>query len=103
MTCGICRRSQEDGFRKFQCEGIDVAETCQTGEVPKLIEENQGFWELFLKILPGLFDGYGAPRFESIVAVFDVFGVKPGQRPVLMDKCLALIHVIKEIRDAGKQ
>ena len=98
MTCGICRRSQEDGFRKFECDGIDAVETCQTGEVPKLMEENQAFWELFLKILPGLFDGYGAPRLESIVAVLDVFGVEHGQRPVLMDKCLALIEEINRLK-----
>lgn len=88
MSCGICRRSQKDGFRTVRCGGIDTVPECPTGEIPKLMPENAPFWELFLRMRHGL-------SFESAVTLY---GVPAGQRPVLHDKLLALMDVLAEIR-----
>ncbi|MBW2341222.1 MAG: hypothetical protein JRF50_12915 [Deltaproteobacteria bacterium] len=99
MTCSVCRRAQEDGFRKFRCRGIETVEACHTGEVPKLIRENEPFWFLFQRMLPGLFDGYGGVNFTAIFQVLDLYKVPAGQRPIIHDKCLVVIAAVREIQE----
>ena len=98
MTCGICRRSQEDGFREFRCEGIDNVETCRTGEIPKLMPGNRAFAEFFNRVVYGLYDGWGALRVEVIETFLNIYGVPSGQRPVILDKCLALVIAINDVK-----
>ncbi len=98
MTCGLCQRSQRDGFRKnVKCDGIDTVDECPTKEVPKPSPENELFWQLFQRILPGLPNGMGGYNLEAIETVMNLYQVPEGQRPIIFDKCLAVITVIQEI------
>jgi len=97
MTCEFCRRLQKDGFEKVKCEGIEKVDECETGKVTKLHPGNRPFWWLFQRILPGLFGAYGAVNYSAIDSIFSLYGIDPGQRPVLHDNCLICINVIKEI------
>jgi len=99
MTCAICRRAQKDGFRETPCRGIEHVAACPTGEVPKLMRENEPFWFVFQRMLPGLFDGYGGVRFAAIGEVLDLYGVPQGQRPIVHDSCLVVIGVIRELQE----
>lgn len=102
MTCGFCRRAQEDGFKEIDCKGIDAVDECPAGEVPKLSPSNLRAWFLISRILPGLFDGYGAANYEAIEAVFRIYQTPPGQRAVLLDKCIIVISAIQEAREAER-
>lgn len=106
MTCGICRRSQKDGFtRGFVCEGIEHVEHCkrQTDRIPKLSRENERFRHYFTRMLPGLFDGFGGCNYQSITSVLETYRVPLGERPVVMDKALVLVEVMRQIREAEKK
>jgi len=100
MTCGICRRAQKDGFRKFDCKGISTVRECVSHELVKLHEGNEGFWFLFQRILPGLQDGFGGFNYDAINIVFDLYKmwITSGQRPLLFDKCLIVISAIVDAR-----
>lgn len=103
MSCNLCRRSQRDGYRPHvQCEGIESVKECPTGEVAVLAPENQKFWALFLRMLPGLVDGLGGFDYSAITTVMDVYGVPPGERLVIFDKALAVIYGIQEVREAER-
>lgn len=76
---------------------------CPTGEIPKLSPENRGFWFLFSRILPGLMDGYGAFKFETIGYIMNEYQVDPGQRPVIHEKCLIVMSAIREIQNEEEE
>lgn len=78
-------------------------DVCPTGEVPKLAAENKGFWFLFMRMLPGLMDGYGAFKFEAIKYVMDEYQVEPGQRPIIHEKCLVVMSAIREIQEEEEE
>lgn len=99
----MCRRSQEDGFLQIKCDGIDTVAKCPTGEVPKLCEKNRGFKFLLDRMLPGLCDAYGGFDFNAIGHVFELYGVPEGQRPVIHDKLMVVIDVIREVRKAEEK
>ena len=94
----MCRRSQDDGFRDIKCRGIENVDECPTGEVARLSEENRKFWHLFIKMLPGLCTAEGGFDFRAIDFVFETYRVPEGQRFILLDRCIIVIDVIKEIR-----
>lgn len=98
----MCKRSQRDGFRA-PCPGIEEVPECPRGEVPRLMSENERF-RLFLvsRIFPGLCDGWGAFRYETISEAFRMYNIPDGERPVLMDKCLMVIRAIQEVREAER-
>ncbi|MBU1067661.1 hypothetical protein KKE60_07720 [Patescibacteria group bacterium] len=102
MTCNLCQRSQRDGFRNFKCQGIETIDQCPTGEIARLAPENERFWDLFSRILPGLCDGFGGFNYRAIEFVMDVQNVSAGQRPIIFDKCLIMISVIEEGRAVEK-
>ena len=97
MTCGICRRSQRDGFRDVKCDGIETVDACPTNEIPKLAPENEWFWSLFQRMLPGLPNGMGGWNFQVIELVMNLYQVPKGQRLIIWDKCMAVITVLQEI------
>jgi len=103
MTCAICRRAQKDGFRDIRCKGIETVPECPTNEVPKLMAENEPFWFVFQRMLPGLFDGYGGVNFAAIIQVLDLYGVPAGQRPIVHDGCLTVIGAIRELQEQNKK
>ena len=103
MTCALCRRSQEDGFRKIRCKGIDHVDECPTGEVPKLLPGNRRFWEICRAALPGLFDGFGGVNYLAISYIMDLYGVPEGQRPIVHDKFLAVVKGIDEIKEQERK
>ena len=103
MSCTLCQWAQGDGFRTDKCLGIDKVEECPTGEMPKLSPKNRGFWFLFMKILPGLMDGYGAFKFEAIKFIMDEYQVDPGQRPIIHEKCLVAMGAIREVRNEEEE
>lgn len=101
QTCYACKRSQKAGWiKKIDCRGIDYVDECKhpTEKIPKLSEDNRKFWNLFIKILPGLCRFDNSFSYNSIDSVFRTWGVKEGQRPVLLDRCLIVIGVIQETR-----
>ena len=65
--------------------------------MPELAPANQGFWQLFQRMLPGLPNGMGGYNLEAITTVMELYQVPEGQRPIIFDKCLAVITVIQEI------
>jgi hypothetical protein len=78
-------------------------EQCPTGQVPKLLEENEGFIEFFHRASAGLFDGFGALRLEAVQTVCDLMGVPGGERPVILDLTLTCVKAIREIRETEKK
>jgi hypothetical protein len=98
MECSICRRSQRDGFRKLQCDGIEERDECPTREIPKLLKENHSFMLFFMEVLPVLFDGFGAIRIEALMTFFKIYNVPQGERRVIWRKSLAVIQAIRETR-----
>lgn len=74
-------------------------EICPTGEVFKLAPENEAFWELFQRILPGLPNGMGGLNLAAIMTVMDLYQVPQGQRPIIFDKCLVMISLLRENSD----
>ena len=98
MDCGICRRSQKDGFRKFKCEGIDYVDECRTKEVPKLSRENEPLCDFLLRYIGVLFDGFGGFNVQGLQALFDIYGIPEGQRPVVLDGAVRIVGVIRELR-----
>lgn len=99
MTCGICRRSQRDGFREVRCEGVETVETCPTGEIPKLLCGNERFSEALLRQIQVLRDGFGGVSAANLQALMDAYGVPVGQRPVCMEKAAAMIRGIDQVRE----
>jgi len=85
------------------CPGIDFVERCPRGLVPKLDPGNEGFLELFLRLLPGLFDGYGAARYEAIDYIMRHYGIQKPMRPIFHDKCLVMIQAVGEIREEKRR
>ena len=102
MTCEFCRRTQDDGFRTEKCAGIDFVERCPRGEIPKLLLVNKDFTFLLFRILPGLIDGMGGFKYESIQVIMEEYDVPKGMRPIIFDKCIVVIAAIKEMRDKNK-
>lgn len=45
----------------------------------------------------------GGCSYSSITIVFETYQVPVGERPVLMDKVLVLVQVIREIQEARRQ
>ena len=70
---------------------------CPTKEVPKPSPENERFWQLFQRMLPGLPNGMGGWNVQVIETVMNLYQVPPGQRPIIWDKCLAVITVLQEM------
>jgi len=103
MTCDFCRRTQEDGLKEIDCKGIDAVDECPAGEVPKLSPPNLRAWFLISRILPALMDGYGGVNYGTIEAVFRIYQVPSGQRPILLDKCIAVISAIREVRESERK
>lgn len=104
MTCGMCRRAQQDFDNITPCDGIEFVDECprDADKVPKLDQENEGFWFLMLRILPGLSNGFGGFDYNAIINVFNIYEVPQGQRPILHDKCLIVMRAISECREAKK-
>ncbi len=102
MECGICKRSQKDGFYNLKCKGLEYVEKCPRPHdpIPILSEENEKFWKLFDRIRSGLMGDGGFFNYGAIETVFRAWGVKDGQRPILLDRCLVVIEVIKRLRKA---
>ena len=65
--------------------------------------ENQPFWFLFMRMLPGITDAYGAFKFEAIKYVMDEYQVEAGQRPIIHEKCLSVMSAIREIQDEEEE
>ncbi len=105
-TCGICRRSQRDFYKKH-CPGIEVIDECpskdESTRVPKLAESNQGWWRLFRRMQPFLWDGFGGVRIEAVREVMTEFHVPTGQRPIIFDKCLVAIAAIRDVRHQDRE
>ena len=116
MECWKCRKQQADGFLKeFKCAGIEHVDQCSrpTDKVPKRSDENRRFWHLFKKIEPGLVKHkiqLGVQKgslamfktvefdYSAIDHVFNNYRIPTGQRPILYDKCIAVIEVIREVK-----
>ncbi len=100
MTCDLCRQAQRDGFKPdVSCEGIDHVDTCPTDEVPKLDETNQSFMHFFIeRLLPGLFGFEGTLDYQAIRFAFDTYGTSRHARPFVMEKILAIIRVLQELK-----
>ena len=105
MSCSFCRRTQEDKFSKFKCNGIETVDECRREyqKVPKLSEENERFSFLLHKILPVLCDGYGGFRHDAIAFAIELYGIPENQRPIIYDRCLTIVNVIQEIREIESQ
>jgi hypothetical protein len=97
MTCEFCLRLQHDKFRG-ECKGIDHVAECPTKEVPKLTEENERFVWLFSRISHGLWNGMGGADLGVVNEVCELFGVPEGERPVILDKTIAVMRAVNEIR-----
>lgn len=98
MSCGFCRQTQADGFRK-ECPGLDYVDACPTGEVPKLSPVNREFVALFVRMLPGLSSSTGGYDYNAIKVVMDIHGVPVMARPEILDKVISVIMVM----DAERQ
>lgn len=97
-TCGLCKRTQADFKDTEKCGGIETVRICPTGKVPKLTPNNRKFQELFFRILPGLCDGFGGFSFFGVDYVCRIFGVTPGEMPIVHDKILVIIACIEDAR-----
>lgn len=99
----MCIRSQRDGFRKFNCPGIEQVKTCRTGDVPSpLTRENQRVFSFYTKVQAFLFNGMGGADLSAVSAAFDIHQVPPGQRPVVMDRLSIIIQSIRENKEKEK-
>jgi hypothetical protein len=98
MTCEFCLRLQDDKFRE-ECAGIEYVTECPKKEVPKLMEENERFVWFFARIGPGLWNGMGGKNLNVIGQVCEIYGVPEGERPVILDLCLAISKGAEEARD----
>ena len=54
-------------------------------------------------MLPGLFDAMGGVRYNAIRQLLEDYGVVAGERAVIHDRVLALVGVIREIREHGRK
>lgn len=102
MTCGICRRSQKDGFKKIKCDGIESVEKCPGGDIPKLSRENKKAWWLLNRMLPGFYSAQGGFDYSVISLVFNLYNVPAGQRPILYDKFIHVIDAVIKMRKKNK-
>ena len=114
MNCRRCRTQQKDGFlNEVKCAGIEHVEECArtTDKVPKRSEENRRFWLLFEKMMPALVKhkiqlGIKEGRlamfewvefdYAAIDHVLNNYSIPTGQRPIIYDKCIAVIKIIKK-------
>lgn len=103
MDCNLCRRSQEDHKQGPVCRGIDTVAECPTGQIPKIMEGNEAFLDLFDRILPGLFDAWGGLHIDTVQTVCDLRAVPPGERPIILDKVLMCVKAIREVEDVERQ
>ncbi len=99
----MCRVQQEKGLWAGACQGVKWVEACPRAWVPNLAPENKRFWELFTRIMPGLFDGFGGVQYQAITEVLDLFGVPAGQRVIIHDKCLLMIKIWREVKEAERK
>lgn len=64
--------------------------------VPKLSEENDRFYFILSRILPGLHDGMGGFRYSAVETIFNDYGVTGGQRAVLWDRLIVYIQAWRD-------
>jgi hypothetical protein len=85
-------------------------EACPRGNVPKLTPENEQFRTLWRWIEPGflqrapiLFTSEKRTRMEKVIVgvnpaalteVCDIKNIEPGQRPIILGKCLVMADVL---------
>ena len=106
MTCSICRQAQRDWPKTNpQCNGIETVDECKraTQKVPKLLKDNEEFVFLLYKVLPVLCDGFGGFKHDAIEYLMDMHKVPEGQRPIIFDRFLIVIDVIREVREKERK
>lgn len=111
MTCGLCRQAQRDGFRNDPCPGMDgietlgssPVETCPTGEVVRLAPTLGRFKWLLERVWPQLWNGMGGVQPDALRHAFEVYGVPPGQKPVLNDFFNIVIFTAREATDRSRR
>lgn len=76
---------------------MDVINECPKGRAFKLSEENEEFWELFQRAMPGLIT-QGGFDYTALKTVFDVYALPVYRQIYYLDKAVCLLAVIREIR-----
>lgn len=71
--------------------------------MPKLSEENDRFWFLASRFLPGLHNGMGGYHYDAIGAVYDEYGVDRDERPILFDRAIVLIRAYEAHREEERE
>lgn len=59
--------------------------------MPKLMSENYLTWEIFQKVRPGLFDGFGGINYSNIQIILNEYGISNSEeRKNIFDKIISL-------------
>ena len=58
---------------------------------------------MFQRIWPGLQGGMGGLNYQAIDYVLNAYEIDPGFRPVILDRCLAVISIHREIKDSERR
>jgi len=86
----------DDGWNCETCKGISATggtpPDCNIScPMPKLMDENIEAWDIFQKVGPGLFDGFGGINLMNLKIILDEYGIKkPIERQTIMDKIISL-------------
>ena len=92
-----------DGFCNFICAGIETVNNCPIGNVPKLLVENEDFWQIFLKMLPGLIYDNGGVNYASAQIIIDALGIEKTSHAVIYDKINICAVAIREAQERERE